>query len=243
MYNRFVLWENNACFVDDPKFTDINELTNPASWSIRSERAYSQITEPVFFTEDTAERLKTFMNSETFWSSCLSFYRRDFLITNQILFSSMTRSEDAPFVFECLLSTKKYLLVPNTAYIVRPRLDSASRYNNQNINAEDYLHKEVKSLRDAFNEFEKIMNKFSFFREHINYRYAVLDFFFQKTYSFRWQFQSIYAQIPPFALNELVKREFHPDDAAFAAYLFNTVNIQRLQIMQLQHELAKFHKQ
>jgi len=155
----------------------------------------------------------------------------------------MTRSEDAPFFFECLLSAKKYLLVPNTAYIVRPRLDSASRYNNQNINAEDYLHKEVKSLRDAFNEFEKIMNKFSFFMEHINYRYAVLDFFFQKTYSFRWQFQSIYAQIPPFALNELVKREFHPDDAAFAAYLFNTVNIQRLQIMQLQQELAKFHKQ
>ena len=36
-----------------------------------------------------------------------------------------------------------------------------------------------------------------------------------------------------------LKREFHADDAALTAYLFNTVNIQRLHIMSLQQELSK----
>ena len=149
----------------------------------------------------------------------------------------MTVSEDAPFVLECLLSAEKYLLVPNTTYIVRPRLNSTSRTDNRQINLEHYFHKRIAALREGFNELEKIMNKFPFFNEHLDYRYAVWDFFCQKSFFYNSELLMIYAQNPPFQLNELVRKEFHPDDAAFGAYLFNTVNIYRLQLMRLQQEL------
>ena len=84
------------------------------------------------------------------------------------------------------------------------------------------------------------MDDIKFFTVHTDYRYAVLDWYIQ---SKPYRLQGIYAQIHPAALTPLVEKEFHSDDAAFAVYLFNTVNIQRLQIMQLNQELAKFHKQ
>lgn len=87
------------------------------------------------------------------------------------------------------------------------------------------------------------MNRFAFFDEHPDYRYAVLNWFFEKVIQQGRQITKAYDQIYAFSLNPLVKKEFHPDDAAFASYLFDTVNNQRLQIMQLQRELAKFQQQ
>ncbi len=236
MYNHWVLWEEKARFADDPAFTDMTALTNSANWSLRSERPNAQLSAPVLISQEVSERLKLFLNQDVFWSSVVQFYRRDFLVSNKLSFSPMLKSEDAPFIFECLLATEKYLLVPNVTYIVRPRLDSASRTNGQQINLENYFHKNIAAWREGFNEFERVMKKFPFFSSHVNYRYAVLDFFFQRSFSRHAEMWMAYTQIPPFRLNELVKREFHPDDAAFSAYLFNTVNVYRLQLMKFQQE-------
>ena len=46
-----------------------------------------------------------------------------------------------------------------------------------------------------------------------------------------------YAQVHTALLNQIVEAEFHTSDAALTAYLFNTVNFQRLELAQ------KFHKQ
>ncbi|MBR0288067.1 MAG: glycosyltransferase family 2 protein [Selenomonadaceae bacterium] len=244
MYNRYVLWKGQKRSVDDLTFVDTKELLNPTNWSVISEGNKEYLTAPLLLSDDMTEKLKNFFNWHYFWSSLLAFYRRDFLLTKQIFFSSMILSEDAPFVFECFISAKKYLIVPNTTYIVRPRLDSISSSNNQNINIVNYLHKNISSLHDGLNELERIMNNFPFFNNRPDYRYALLDFFCQRSFLFMMPIQqSIYSQVPIFQLNELVKKEFQSDDAAFSAYLFNTVNIQRLQIMRLQQELAKFQKQ
>ena len=80
------------------------------------------------------------------------------------------------------------------------------------------------------------MSRFKFFDEHADFRYAVLDWFFNRVLHDANRFAAAYAQIHVAALNQFVEREFHSDDAAFAAYLFNTVNIQRLQLMQLHRE-------
>ena len=98
-------------------------------------------------------------------------------------------------------------------------------------------------MNTGFNELNKVMDEIEFFDEHIDYRYAVLDWFFDKVVSHGQQISAAYAQIHPAALNPLVEKEFHSDDAAFNAYLFNTVNIQQLQIMQLRAELRKFQQQ
>ena len=145
----------------------------------------------------------------------------------------MPTCEDAPFVFEALCLANKYLLAPNATYIVRPRAGSITRDLNK-ISFSQHMHKRLGALNDGFNEFERIMNKIKFFSERPDYRYAVLSWFANSRIQITLGF---YTQIPAFQLNELVKKEFHPDDAALASYLFNTVNVYRIQIMKLQQEL------
>ena len=146
-------------------------------------------------------------------------------------------------MLECFLLAKKFLRVPNAVYINRPRAASVSRVENDNINVENYLHKNILPLREGFNELERVMAGFDFFREHADYRYAVLNFFGEKSFSWFWPMLNIYAQIPTFKLDEFVRREFHAEDAPFAAYLFNTVNVYRLQLMKIRQEIHKIKQE
>lgn len=146
----------------------------------------------------------------------------------------MTTCEDAPVAFEALCTAKNYLNAPAAVNIIRPRSGSVSR---EDFNTTDYFAKRVRALNDGFNEFERVMKKINFFAENPNYRYAVLDWFANFRISVTLNF---YSKIPPFKLNELVKEEL--DGATFAAYLFNTASTQRIQIMQLQRELAALKK-
>ena len=238
----FVLWNDKKKFVDDPAFTDMNELINPVNRMTKSELDPKILTEPTLIPEDITERVKDFINWGTFWTSWLSFCRRDFLLANQILFPDMNKSEDAPVVLECAVRAKNFLRVPNAVYINRPRAGSASRINERDFNVGSYIHKHVSPIGRGFNELERVMQKYPFFAEHPDYRYAVLDFFCRKSFSWLLPLQNMYAQNPVYKLNELVKKEFHPDDAALSAYLFNTVNVYRIQIAILQQQIATLKK-
>ena len=85
-------------------------------------------------------------------------------------------------------------------------------------------------------KFVKFMDKIPFFREKIGYRYAVLNLFFEKFMRDAQHLSFAYAQVPPVLLHRIIEKEFSGNDAALSAYLFNVVNLQRL-------ELTKFHKQ
>ena len=151
----------------------------------------------------------------------------------------MLTCEDAPVTFTAWCLAKNYLRVPNIVYIVRPRIGSVSR-DRELISPEKHFHKRFRALLDGFKEFGRVMDKIKFFAEHPDYRYAVLEWFANFRIAVTLNF---YVKNPAFRLNELVKREFHSDDAALSAYLFNTVNVYRLQIMKLQHELAALKQQ
>ena len=228
-----VLWGDKRISIDFPKMTDMDELTNPKNFSYKTfKRSLSPLPKtPVFESENLLERLKNWVSWDYDWSTCTVFCLRDFLVKNQIFFSSMRTSEDVSFSFECLFRAKKYLRVPNVTYIIRPRIGSISR---DNPTIEDNFHKRIGALNDGFNEFVRIMGDIAFFKNNSNYRYAVLEWFANFRIPITLGF---YTKIPAFKLNELVEKEFHTDNAALAAYLFNTVNIYRLQIMKLQQQL------
>lgn len=190
--------------------------------------------------KNIAERIHIWINNDFHWAVWATFVRRDFLIVNQIRFPTIPAADDMLFNFRCFCFAKKILRVPNITCIYRIRHDSIT---HDATNLEKYFHKWLENLNLGFNEFDKVMNRFPFFEEHADYRYAVLDWFFDRTFLDARQFQAAYAQIHPAALNQLVKKEFHSDDAVFASYLFDRVNIYRLQIMQLQAELRKFQQQ
>ena len=199
-----------------------------------------RLPKPTFAPNNFAERMQLWLNSDYHWTTWALFCRRDFWTSNQISFPSMSVSDDIIANFACLCQSEKVLRIPNITYIYRYHIDSTS---HENDSLEKAFHKWLSNLNVGFNELNKVMNRFAFFDEHPDYRYAVLNWFFEKVIQQGRQITKAYDQIYAFSLNPLVKKEFHPDDAAFASYLFDTVNNQRLQIMQLQRELAKFQQQ
>lgn len=223
---------------NDPAFTDMNELTNPANLSKEYVSKYHP-DKPEFFTEDFSERVKNYVGVGHYYSGrpYLTLWNRDFLITAQITFPNLRIHEDQIYGFNCLFLAKKILRVPNICYVHRQRTDSIS-FERLNVEAE--IHKSMRIYIDGFNALQKIMDDIKFFGEHPEYRYAVLNWYVSTKL---YRLQGFYAQVSLAAINPLVEKEFHGDDAAFSAYLFNTVNIQQLQIMRLQQELARFQKQ
>ena len=224
-----------AIFIVEDKDLSIEEMLNPKNYRIRScrERTAS-LQENIFaFPGDISERIKLWLNNYFHWAAWATFCRRDFWINNQIKFPFMPVSDDTLANFACLCFAKKILSVPNITYIQRLRANSISREQDD---VENFFKKWLSNLILAFKNFDEIMHRVPFFDEHLDYRYAVLDWFFNRNVIDAGRFSLAYAQIHPAALNQFVEREFHSDEASFAAYLFNTVNIQRLQLIQLQQE-------
>ena len=232
-------------FEKDPKsdeaylqFKDFEELLAPANLTVCQRQKLPVVNEPTFETPDLAQRLQYWVQRGYNWESVTMFCKRDFLLAKQINFPKLLNDEDRVFSFWILFSAEKFLRVPNMTYIYRQRTDSVCHKKFPDM--VQHFNKWFHVLRDGINEFETIMDSVDFFKNRTDYRHAVLEFFFNAQFP---KVSAFHLQMPLFALNELYKKEFHPDDAALSAYLFNTVNIQRLQIMRLQQELAKFHQQ
>ena len=228
--NQFItLWAGRGKSPDDPAFTDMKELTNQKNFFV----TYGQRPrpdKPTLEIEDISARVRTFLSDRYTREPYVCFYLRDFLITNQITFPTLPQHEDEPFAFQAMCLAKNLLNVPNIFYIVRPREGSTMREALQ-LPAE--IHKRLRLFIDGFSTFKNIMSNIKFFNEHPDYRYAVLDWYIQTK---PYHLQGVYMQVPPFIVNMFVEREFHSEEASFAAYLFNTMNMYRLQLMQMHRE-------
>ena len=238
MNDSFRLYEGKTLSADDPRMTDMNELTNPANLSFTNwlwplSTRPDPVPEPTLMPFELEERLKIWLDFKYRWATCTTFARRNFLLMNQIFFSHIPTSEDVPFCFECMCSADRVLQVPNVIYIIRPRQDSASRENLRE-KFEKTFRTRVYAFNEVFKEFNRIMDKITFFKEHFDYRHKVLDWYTDIRVPF--VFQDIYSKISACELNEKVKKEFHADNAALAAYLFNTVNVHRIRFKELELE-------
>ena len=229
----FNLWNNEQKPDDAPEMTDMNVLLDKANSIIWRPPTAEILKEPTFEPQNLMQRLNIWLKFGYRWAVSSSFIKRDFLVANQINFSNMLAAEDMLFNFKCLCACEKLLRVPNVTYIIRPRAGSISR-EKQNTDFKEYLNKWINALIVGANEFDKIMSEFDFFKQRLDYRYSVINFFFNQTLR---MIPFIYTKVPAFQLNELVKKEFHSEEAVLSAYLFNTVNMYRLQIMKLQQEI------
>ena len=229
----FNLWNNEPKATDAPEMTDINSLLDKSNSIIWRPPDAEILTEPTFETQNLAQRIKTWVNFGYRWAVSSSFIKKDFLTANQIYFSKLLGAEDMLFKFKCLCTSRKFLRVPNVTYIIRPREGSIT-HEKETFDSKTYLHKWINILIVGANEFDKIMSEMEFFKKNPTYRYAVIDFFFNKTLRF---IPLIYSKVPASRLHEIVKKEFNADEAVLCAYLFNAVNVYRLKIIELQQEL------
>ncbi len=233
LQNNVVLWGGKMRPVNAPGITDFAALTNPQNFTGQTYYK-NRLTQPTLESPNVGERVKRWLSftPNNFCAAWLQFCRRDFLIDNQIFFA---KSEEVSFAFKAFCLAKNYLNAPNAVNIIRPLEGSFTR---QRINRPEYFQEKVQTLNEGFGSFKAVMDKISFFKEHEDYRYGVLDWFanyvIQSTLIF-------YAQNPTFKLNGLIEDKFN-DDTPLAAYLFNAVNQHRLQILKLQRELATLKK-
>ncbi len=232
----FSLWGRmytNRKTVDDPEFTDMEELTNPANFYTMYEERPSP-DKPTLKTGDIAERVKKFVENKYTRETYTTFYKRDFLMSNKIVFPGLSQFVDESFNFHGMCLAKKLLLIPNIYYIIRPRADSVTR---KKFDRSAEIHKKLRVFIDGFRVFSDIMDSIKFFSENPDYRYDVLNWFVQ---SKPHLLHDIYKESNPAELYPLIEKEFSSDEASFAAYLFNTMKVQQLQIEKLQTELRKF---
>ena len=232
----FKLWDGKARSIDAPEMTDFNELTNPKNQSLKLMRK-EPLDKPTLESPDVGERVQNWLRPSVFgfWSTWLFFYRRDFLIANQIKFAAMPVFSDAPFAFEALCLAKNYLNANGTVCIIRPRKGSIMR-DGGIITLEQQIHKRGGLIKTAFNEFERIMSRVPYFAEHPDVRYAVLEWVGARRFPI---IKKQYAKgHPVHQLNEYIKKEFHPDDAPLAAYMFNSLCQKLLRIDELEAKLA-----
>ncbi|MBE8954678.1 MAG: glycosyltransferase family 2 protein [Quinella sp. 2Q5] len=205
---------------------------SPADLIICQRQKLPPLSAPTFETPDLAQRIRQWVNRGYNWEPFTMFCKRDFLIAKQIYFPEMLNDGDRLFSFRLLCLTEKFLRVPNVIYIFRQRADSVS--HKKFPTPEQHFNKWFHVLRDGINEFERIMASVDFFDKRPDYHYAVLNFFAQEMF---WQLSPHNLRLPLFAFDDMLKKEFSSDDAPLAAYMFNTLNIYRLQIMELQQEL------
>ena len=142
-------------------------------------------------------------------------------MNNQIFFPNLIASEDQIFVFKCLCLAKKFLRVPNVAYIIRPRIGSLSRDKNLDNNSEEYINKWLHVVNDGFNELNNFMDTLPFFQQNLKHKLAVLNFFF--TFNFVINKRLTYSPNQAADIFPIIQRFFHPDNAPLTAYLLNIV--------------------
>lgn len=189
------------------------------------------VPKPTFETNDLAQRIRQWVQRGYNWEPYTMFCERDFIIGKQIQFPNLRSYGDMLFSFAVLCSAENLLRVPNLTYIYRQRQGSVSYENFADTSAR--LHKWIRVLNDGFNALEKIMSTIPLFKKYAAYRYAVLEFYFNDVLNSTYP---VYVENAPFMLSDFIKKEFHAEDASFAAHLFSDVNICRLKIMQLQQE-------
>ncbi len=229
---RFRLWDGKIKSVDAPEMTDFAELTNPDNFS-KALNSKFQTDKPIFETNDLAERVKKFLIGGYAGYPYSNFYRRDFLIKNQITFPHVFVHTDQIFTFHGMCLAEKILRVPNINYIVRPRAGSIMR---ERLNVDKEVHKSLRIYIDGFNVLKKIMDDIKFFDEHPDYRYAVYDWIFLRRIGSTIQ---LYTANPLPVLNSIVKEEFRAESdnlVTASAYMFNTLNLYRLQLLELLQE-------
>lgn len=175
-------------------------------------------------TNDLGRRLDKFSARQFNWSSCLKFFRRDFLIRNRIEFPSLPYSEDMPFSFKCLCLAKTYVRVPNIFYECRYR---AGSLQHRNVTPEQLIKIYLTVIVEGVQILDKFMDSLPFFAdiENHGYRYRTIEFFVREHASY---FDEMYQKYPAQLIDILNRETLAPmlgKNAALVSCLFNMANV------------------
>ena len=192
------------------------------------------ITQPTLLTEDFARRAVDFSRNWLTWSIWLQLIRRDFLIKNKLKFVGISL-DDLIFTMCEICSAKKYLVVPNVIYTHRARDGSLLWRDNKDVTK--FLHTRMIMIKDAFRYLDEYLNGLETFAHRPDLKYALFDMINRELIG---HLLSVYAKIPAPQFDALLRKEFSEgDNVALTSFMFNTMNVQRLQLITAQRRIAE----
>ena len=187
------------------------------------------VKEPLVWENNFEERLCFFNQKKLVWNVWLQLVRRDFIMNSGIQFCNIF-GEDLMFTMCELCCAKKYVI-----YYYRQREGSVVHSGKE---IPKRLKVQIKALTEGIRYLDKFLSDSNFFSSRPDLKYLLFDFFAQEMLG---DLAEIYAKVPAYALDEILRKEFG-DDTAFLPVIFSTMNIYRLQLIQAQQQFVKFNQ-
>ena len=200
------------------------------------------VKKPTLETENIAERIVRYINGAYWGFPWTKFCRRDFLIENNIEFPAIMTRDDLMFCFQCFCLAKKYVRIPNIVNIYRLRDDSHS--HPKDLILDKHMNKWVNDIIEGVKFMDTFMNNIDVLAKNPELRYAAIDHFMQE--ELNWYMNGIYSKVPPHVLDGILRNLFSTgsnDNSALMSYIFNSMNVYRLNLIRLQQQVAQLQQQ
>ena len=221
-FNADVVHSDNRYILHTDNFTPTISKCNAHAKEVASQVKKSDIV-----SIDLPERIRRFTNYNLKWEPWNHMVRRELLTKNNIEFPMLSIADDLIFTFFVICAAENFVVTPNSFYIWRQRPNSNSKLKTD-------TEKDLKSwgmdVLLAIKLADEYMNKYNFFKENLNYRYAVLEHFKCPGYVLELYLHNSLETLDVFTRKII---DEVGTNTALTSVLFNRMNLFNLQVLQL----------
>ena len=125
-------------------------------------------------TDNLAERVHALVERKIFLTPWSKFTRRDFLLEREIFFPPFVPSEDDIWTCAVIFFAERLVRVPNPVYIWRQTKESVLRKERT---PQETINFWMTPIVRGIKTLDEFMSRIEFFRQNVQYRCAVLEFF------------------------------------------------------------------
>lgn len=108
------------------------------------------------------------------------------------------------------------------------------------LNPAQILHRQVKSLKNGVKYLDEFLSGIKIFSERPTLKYVFFEMFSGEILG---HLSGLYLKFPPPALDEILRREFGGENAALNAFIFNAMNIHRLNVSNTTRRIAELENE
>ena len=196
------------------------------------------VQKPTLVSDDLAERALDLNKKNFVYSPWSKFIYRNFLLEKNLRFLNMM-GEDALLTWCLVCSAKKYIRIPNVTYLYR--IHDQSQFNRKD-DVPNTIKKWMDALIQGFTYLDNFLNKIKFFQTHLEAKYLVLDALVKE---FTAYFIPIYAQIPAYKLDKIIRQELEnvQSNSALMAFLLSRMNVLSVHLIQREQTIQQLQAQ
>ncbi len=215
-------------------------LQGDAPRKIASFEKRPPVDRPTLLDDNLVQRVDDFIRFHFHFNVWTKFYRRRFLVENDIRFPELPASDDMFFSFYCLMRAKRYVRIPNPFYIWRVRDDSVS---HEKLTPEQEVRKWITIAVEGTHHIEDFMRRTEFFERNPQSRYAATNRIINDQLHY---LQPKYRSTPIPQMNELIRAELarhSTDTTTLLSQVINTLNVLRIQLRNEQRLNSQLRQQ